>query len=51
MLSGLACGLTVLLVTAATASDIPAQVRDRLKRFAIVGAAYRFAVRVSADIG
>jgi hypothetical protein len=37
LLSGVACGLTVLLVTAATASDIPAQVRDRLMRFAMAG--------------
>ena len=37
LLSGLACGITVLLVTAATASDIPARVRDRLMRFAVVG--------------
>lgn len=37
LLSGLACGITVLLVTAATASDIPARVRDRLMRFSIAG--------------
>ena len=37
LLSGLACGITVLLVTAATSSDIPAQVRDRLMRFSIAG--------------
>jgi len=36
LLSGLACGITVLLVTAATSSDLPAQVRDRLMRFAVV---------------
>jgi hypothetical protein len=35
LLSGLACGITVLLVTAATASDNPARVRDRLMRFSI----------------
>ena len=34
LLSGVACGLTVLLVTAATSSDIPARVRDRLLRLA-----------------
>ena len=37
LLSGLACGITVLLVAAAAASDIPAQVRDRLTRFSIAG--------------
>ena len=36
LLSGLACGITVLLVTAATSSDLPAQVRERLMRFAVV---------------
>jgi len=36
LLSGLACGLTVLVVTAATSSDLPAQVRERLMRFAVV---------------
>ena len=37
LLSGVACGLTVLLVTAATSSDIPARVRDRLLRLAVAG--------------
>jgi hypothetical protein len=37
LLSGLACGLTVMLVTAATSSDIPARVRDRLTQFAAAG--------------
>jgi hypothetical protein len=37
LLSGLACGLTVMLVTAATSSDIPARVRDRLMQFAVAG--------------
>ena len=37
LLSGLACGVTVLLVTAATSSDIPARVRDRLMRFSFAG--------------
>jgi hypothetical protein len=37
LLSGLACGITVLLVTAATSSDIPARVRDRLMQFAVTG--------------
>jgi hypothetical protein len=37
LLSGLACGITVLLVTTATSSDLPAQVRDRLMKFAITG--------------
>ena len=36
LLSGLACGLTVLALTAATSSDLPAQVRERLMRFAVV---------------